>query len=298
MSHKLRFGVLIAPRLPWNDFLQRCRQMEELGFDILSFADHFAYYRGDKGIFFEMWSLMSAVAMATTRIRLQNLVAQIAFRNPALFALQAMTVDHASGGRLEVGLGTGLEIDVSYQMMGIDNWNGKERAARFGEYVEIVERLLAGEEVSYRGAFYKADAAVLFPRPVQSPRPPLLIAALGPVMIGHAARHADIWNTMSFASTLEGQIAEAAARVATVTARCERTGRDPASLRRSYFLTGSKGVSVYESEAAFVGAVKQLIALGFTDLVFPYPLQDQRLQQSFEWIARNVLPELRAAYAA
>src|SRR5437870_2117137 len=102
MSHDLRFGVLIAPKLPWNDFLQRCRHMEELGFDVLSFADHFADYRGLKGIFFEMWTLVSAVAMATTRIRLQNLVAQIAFRNPALFALQGLTVDHVSGGRLEI----------------------------------------------------------------------------------------------------------------------------------------------------------------------------------------------------
>ena len=297
MSHKLRFGVLIPPRLSWNEFLHRCRQMEELGFDALSFADHFASFLGDKGIFFEMWTLISAVAMATTRIRLQTLVAQIPFRNPALFALQALTVDHISGGRLEIGLGTGLEVDVSYRMMGIENWSGKERVARFGEYVEIVNRLLTAEETSYQGRYYQTDKAVLCPRSIQSPRPPLIIAALGPVMIGHAARHADIWNTMSFAKTLEAQIAEARERVATMNARCAKIGRDPSSLRRSYYMTGGAAFPLYESEETFTGFAQELIALGFSDLVLAYPRQDQA-QRSFERIARNVLPEFKATHAA
>jgi alkanesulfonate monooxygenase SsuD/methylene tetrahydromethanopterin reductase-like flavin-dependent oxidoreductase (luciferase family) len=267
--------------------------MEELGFDALSFADQFANSRGDKGIVFEMWTLISAVAMATTRIRLQTLVAQIPFRNPALFALQALTVDHVSGGRLEIGLGTGLEVDVSYRMMGIENWSAKERVARFGEYVEIVNRLLTAEETSYQGGYYQIDKAVLCPRPIQSPRPPLIIAALGPVMIGHAARHADIWNTMSFAKTLEAKISEARERVATMNARCAKIGRDPSSLRRSYFMTGGAAFPLYESEKTFTGFAQELIALGFSDLVLAYPRQDQA-QRTFERIARNVLPELKA----
>ena len=114
MLHQLRFSVLVPPNVPWDEFLRRCEHAEELGFDVLAFADHFTDYRGVKGTWFELWSLVSAIAVATRQIRLATLVAQIPFRNPALFALQALTVDHVSGSRLEIGLGIGLEIDPSY----------------------------------------------------------------------------------------------------------------------------------------------------------------------------------------
>src|SRR5580692_5925245 len=150
MPHELRFSVLVLPNVPWDEFLRRCRQVEDLGFDTLGLADHLVDWAGGKGPWFELWAQLAAVAMATTRIRLATLVAQIPLRNPALFALQALTADHVSGGRLDVGLGTGLEIDPSYRMMGIENWTAKERVARFGEYVEVVDQLLSQEAVSYR----------------------------------------------------------------------------------------------------------------------------------------------------
>lgn len=299
MPHELRFSVLVAPNVPWDEFLRRCRHIEELGFDAISFADHFIDYRGTKGIWFEQWSLLTAVAMATSRVRLQTLVAQMPFRNPALLALQALTADHISGGRLDLGLGIGLEIDPSYRMMGIENWSAKQRAARFGEYVEIVKRLLSEEETSYEGRYYKVGAAALCPRPVQSPRPPLIVAALGPVMIGHAVRHADIWNTMSFAETFEAQIEETRRRVALVGARCVAVGRDPASLRHSFYITGATRplqgeLQYYASEETFAWMVRQVIALGMSEVVLAYPrLADQ--VPVFERIARNVLPELRTS---
>ena len=208
MTNQLRFSVLVLPNVPWPELLRRCRQVEELGFDSIGLADHLVDWAGGKGPWFELWSQLAAIAQATTRIRLTTLVAQIPLRNPALLALQALTADHISGGRLDVGLGIGLEVDPSYRMMGIENWSAKERVARFGEYVEIVDRLLSQEETTFQGRFYKVDAAALRPRPVQSPRPPLVIAAMGPVMLGHAARHADVWNSISFAKTFEAQLAE------------------------------------------------------------------------------------------
>ncbi len=180
--------------------------------------------------------MLAAVAMATSRIRLATFVGQIPFRNPVLFALQAITADHISGGRLDIGLGTGVESDPSYRMMGIENWSAKQRVARFGEYVELLDRLLTQEEVSFHGQYYQADAATLRPRPVQSPRPPLIIAAMGPVMLGHAARHADIWNSMSVAATFAAQLEETRQRVAAIEARCAANRRDPASLRRSFLM--------------------------------------------------------------
>jgi alkanesulfonate monooxygenase SsuD/methylene tetrahydromethanopterin reductase-like flavin-dependent oxidoreductase (luciferase family) len=231
-------------------------------------------------------------------VRLATLVAQIPLRNPALFALQALTADHVSGGRLDVGLGTGLEIDPSYRMMGIENWTAKERVARFGEYVEVVDRLLREAEVSYRGRFYQTDRTTLRPRAVQTPRPPIIVAAMGKVMLGHAVRHADIWNSLSFARTFDAQMAETRERIALVEARCAAIGRDPGSLRRSYLMfdpgarASGGAYAYYESEETFARMVREIVALGMTDVVMYYPGAERQVGV-FERIARDVVPGLR-----
>jgi alkanesulfonate monooxygenase SsuD/methylene tetrahydromethanopterin reductase-like flavin-dependent oxidoreductase (luciferase family) len=303
VSNGVRFSVLVLPNVPWLEFLRRCQWVEELGFDSIGLADHLVDWAGGKGPWFELWSQLSAIAQATTRIRLATLVAQIPLRNPVLFALQALTADHISGGRLDVGLGTGLEIDPSYRMMGIDNWTAKERVARFAEYVDIVSRLLSQEETSYQGRFYGVGSAVLLPRPVQSPRPPIIIAAMGPVMLGHAARYADIWNSLSFARTFEAQIEETRMRVASIDAHCVTIGRDRSSLRRSYLMfdptARSSGgiINYYESEATFTDMVHQVLSLGISEVVLYYPALDTQLPM-FEQIARSAVPALKAAHAA
>ncbi len=88
-------------------------------------------------------------------------------------------------------------------MMCIPNWDGKERVARFKEYTQIVDLLLSNESSSFSGTYYGIQDAVVKPRPVQSPRPPIVIGALGPVMVRFSAQIADTWNTMSFAETFE-----------------------------------------------------------------------------------------------
>jgi alkanesulfonate monooxygenase SsuD/methylene tetrahydromethanopterin reductase-like flavin-dependent oxidoreductase (luciferase family) len=302
MPHDLRFTVLLTPNVSWAEFLRRCREIEDLGFDAIGLADHLVDWAGGKGPWFEMWTLLSAIAMATTRIRLAPLVAQIPLRNPAMFALQALTADHISGGRLDIGLGVGLEIDPSYRMMGIENWTAKDRVARFGEYVEIVDRLLSQDETTYQGRYYKAEAAALRPRPVQTPRPPIIIAAMGPLMLAHAAKHADIWNSLSFAKTFEAQIEETRRRMAAIDARCAALGRDPASLRRSYLMLdpiarSSGGViKYYESEETFTRMVEPVIGLGMSEIGLYYPSLD-RQRPMFERIARNVLPALKSTHA-
>lgn len=223
-------------------------------------------------------------------------------RNPSLFALQALTADHISGGRLDVGLGIGLEIDPSYRMMGIENWTAKERVARFGEYVEIVDRLLSQDETTFRGRYYNVEAAALRPRPVQSPRPPIIIAAMGPVMLRHAAKYADTWNSLSFAKTFEVQVEETRNRVAAIDARCRAIGRDPSSLRRSYLMLDpiarSSGgiIKYYESEETFTRMVRPVIELGMSEIGLYYPSSAQQ-KPMFERIARNVLPLLKSGHA-
>ncbi len=307
--HDLRFSVLVLPNVPWPEFLRRCRHVEALGFDVLAFADHLVDWAGgqgprsDQGPWFDLWTQVAAVAMATRRIRLATLVAQIPLRNPVQCALQALTVDQVSGGRLELGLGTGLAIDPSYRMMGIENWTPRERVARFGEYLDLMARLLEGGPVSYEGQYYRAEAAALAPRSVQSPRIPLMVAAMGPRMLAHAARHADIWNSLSFAKTFEAQIAETRERVGTIEAACARIGRDPATLRRSFLMfdpasrESGGALAYYESEAGFAAMATRLIGLGMSEIVLYYPAVERQVAV-FERIAEQVLPALRAGRSA
>ncbi len=300
MTHELRVQVLILPNLPWSPLLDRFRHVEALGFDLAVTGDHFVDWTNPPAPWAELWTLLAGVAQATDRIRLAPCVAQIPLRNPAMLAREALTVEHISGGRLEIGLGLGLPIDPSYQMAGIPNWSNRERADRFKEYVEIVDGLLSNERTTYQGTFYQVDDAHMNPRPIQQPRPPITIAALGPRMMGYAAVYADTWNTMSFAQGFEEQLAETADRVARITGQCREQGRDPGSLRFSYNMFDPKArasggrIAYYESPEAFSRMAREIIELGFTELGLYYPMVAEQVPV-FEAIAREVLPELRGA---
>jgi hypothetical protein len=122
-------------------------------------------------------------------------------------------------------------------------------------------------------------------------------------MLGHAARHADIWNSMSFAKTFEAQLEETSQRVAAMDARCAAIGRDRADLRRSYLMFdptarfGGGVIVYYESEEIFTRMVQQVIALGISEVVLYYPALERQIPM-LERIARDVVPTLKAAYAA
>jgi alkanesulfonate monooxygenase SsuD/methylene tetrahydromethanopterin reductase-like flavin-dependent oxidoreductase (luciferase family) len=278
--------------------MSRFRHVEDLGFDLATTADHFVDWNNPAVPWLEAWTVLAAAARETTRIRLATYVSQIPLRHPAMLARQALTVDHISGGRLEVGLGTGLSIDPAYDMIGIPNWEPKERVARFAEYVEIVDRLLSNERSSFEGRYYRVKDAAMNPRPVQRPRPPIVVAALGPVMLRHAARHADNWNTLSFAPSFDRQLAETSERIGRVDDACAAIGRDPVSLRRSYLMfdpasraTGGR-IAYYESEDLFVDMVGRLRELGVSELGLYFPILPAQ-RPAFEKIARDVIPKMK-----
>ena len=157
MNTELRFGVLTSPSIPWAQMVERWQTIEALGFDSVWLPDHFVSFREPRSPRLEAWTLLPALATQTTRIRIGTLVSAIPFRNPAILARQALTVDHLSQGRLELGLGTGAsgDLDPSYAMTGIDDWALSERVARFQEVVEIVDQLLCNEVSSYQGQYYR-----------------------------------------------------------------------------------------------------------------------------------------------
>jgi alkanesulfonate monooxygenase SsuD/methylene tetrahydromethanopterin reductase-like flavin-dependent oxidoreductase (luciferase family) len=303
MGHALRFHVLTLPNVPWNELARRYRHIEELGFDVAGVADHFVDWTHPPSPWFEAWTLLAAIARETSRLRLSTLVTQIPLRDPAMLAHQALTVDHISQGRLELGLGVGLTTDPSYAMMGLPNWTTAERVARFKEYVEVVDRLLSNEVTTYRGRFYRVDGAVMNPRPVQQPRPPITIAAMGPVMLKCAARYADTWNSLSFLRDFEAQLDETRARIRLVDQECKAIGRDPASLRRSYLMfdagarAGGGLINYYTSEDAFADMVPRVIALGISEVGLYYPTREEQ-RPVLERIARDVIPGLKAGHVA
>ena len=303
MSHALRFELLVTPNAPWGTVLERFRHIEALGFDLGGLADHFVDWTNPPSPWFDLWSTLGAVAQATTTLRLRPCVAQIPLRDPATFARQALTLDHISHGRIELGLGIGLTIDPSYAMMGIANWSNSERVARLKEYLEIVDRMLTREVTSYAGKYYTIEEAIMNPRPVQKPRPPIMLAAMGPVMLKRAARYADTWNSLSFQEEFDAQLAETRERAARIDEHCAAIGRDPATLVRSYTMfdaAGRKrggGIAYYESEDAFTDMVGRVMELGITEIGVYWPTRPEQ-RPMFEKIATEVFPKLRAAHAS
>lgn len=298
MTDSVRFHVLLLPNLGWDALKARAVAVERLGFDAVALPDHLVDWTNPVAPWFEAWTALAAIAESTSTIRLTTMVTQIPLRNPAMLARQVLTLDHISHGRIELGLGTGLAIDPSYSMAGLPNWDAKERVERFGEYLELVDRLLSQEVTTFAGRFYEVDSAVMNPRPMQSPRPPLLVAALGPRMMRHAAKRADVWNSLSFLPSFDEQIDETRRRRDTIDAMCAEIGRNPESLRASYTLfdAGARhrggAMEIYESVDRFTEQVERVIELGIDDIGLYYPTDPVQLPV-FERIANDALPILR-----
>lgn len=294
----IRFQVLTLPGRPYAEYRTQVLRLEELGFDIAAVPDHFCDWANPPAAWLECWTLLAALAAETSTIRLASNVAQIPLRNPGVLAHQAITVDHVSGGRLELGIGTGLTIDPGTEMIGLPNWSNPERAARFGEYIELVGLLLSQEVTTFDGRYYQATNAVMNPSSLQSPRVPVVAAALGPKMMSHAARWADTWNTMSFDSDFAAQIDELGTRAQRMNELCASIDRNPESLRRSANLFDAQAraqggrLRYYDDEALFEHLVRSLVAAGFTDIGLYYPSDPDQIP-AFEHLATNVIPELR-----
>ncbi|MBA2276296.1 MAG: LLM class flavin-dependent oxidoreductase [Chloroflexia bacterium] len=211
----------------WADLLALARRAEAVGFDSLWVPDHilmrFPDQEGAMGGW-ECWSLLAALAAATTRVELAPLVTCANYRNPALLAKMADTVDEISGGRLILGLGAGWH-EPEFQAFGFPY---DHRVSRFAEAINIIATLLRDGGVDYEGRFYAARNCELRPRGPRRHGPPLLVGTSGPRMLRLTARYADLWN----AEWVNEPKALPPAS-ATVDAACAEVGRDPATLGRT-----------------------------------------------------------------
>ncbi len=299
MEHKLRFVVGAIQDAPWPEMIARWQRVESMGLDGLMLADHFVNFAQPNAPWFEAWTLLAALATQTKTIRI-GLLTAIPWRNPAFLARQAMTVDHISNGRLDLGLGAGAPgaIDISYAMTGTPDWPAKERVERFREVVEIVDQLLRNPESSYVGQYYQLKGTIMNPLPVQKPRPPLMIGANGPRMLRIAAKYADTWNTFGGVDikSADEMLALTRARNVQLDEYCAEIGRDPTTLRRSVlFYTEEDYMKMYSLPGAFEEIVKRYREIGITEFMFFYPFVPMMMPM-FEQIVNEAIPRLRDTF--
>lgn len=269
----------------WSELRALALAAEREGLDSVWLADHF-FFQSDEGHrigMHEAWTLLSAIAAVTERIRLGPLVLCGSFRNPGLLATMAVTLDRVAGGRLVLGLGAGWH-DPEYEAYGYPT---DHRVGRFAELLAIVTRLLDGERFTFEGRFHRVHDAALDPAPER--RIPVLIAAKGPRMLELTARFADAWNTAWFGLP-DRLLAE---RLSEFEAAAERQGRENA-------IVPTVGLSVQdishrnpESDAEPIEAVAEAIAhaLGeYADLGFGHAMVhlDPRTTEMVERLAEGV----------
>ncbi len=192
----MRFGLDVAQqRLPWDEIVSRVQFAEALGFDGVWGFDHFQPMYGEgPGETFDGMTTLAALAGLTERIRLGLLVAGVTYRHPSVFAIQAMTIDHASHGRLELSLGAAW-FDKEHRELGVPFPPTGARFDLLEDALEIATRLFTGEVVSYDGRAVSLHDAQVLPTPVQTPHPPIWIGGNGPRRtLPLVARYADVWH--------------------------------------------------------------------------------------------------------
>jgi len=197
MTRKIRFGVQTAPQnTTWQELRATWKLIDSLGYDTAWTFDHFFPILSDpSGPCFEGWIALTALAAETSRVQAGVLVRGNTYRHPAVLAKMAATLDHITGGRLIMGIGAAW-FEMEHIAYGIPFQTTAERIRRLDEAAEIIKRLWTEKQVTFEGRYYQLKDAYCEPKPVQQPRPRIMIGGSGEkLMLRVIARRADIWNT-------------------------------------------------------------------------------------------------------
>jgi F420-dependent oxidoreductase-like protein len=253
----LKLGILLwSQATDWPGMVDAARRVDRLGYEHLWTWDHvYAIYGDPYQPIFEGWTVLGAWGVATERTRLGLLVGANTFRNPALVAKMAATVDHISGGRAILGIG-GAWFGLEHEAHGIDFGSGfGERLDRLDEAVGVMRRLLDGGEVTHRGRAYRFERLRHSPRPVQE-RLPIMIGGSGErKTLRTVARYADIWNAFGTPDELRH-------KDEVLRRHCQEVGRDESQIERTL---GCKMV-IRDDHAEAQRVWEQLLAANKTPL--------------------------------
>jgi alkanesulfonate monooxygenase SsuD/methylene tetrahydromethanopterin reductase-like flavin-dependent oxidoreductase (luciferase family) len=283
------FGIATAPsQVAYEDIARVWREADSIPqIEHAWLYDHLMPIFGDpNGPTFEGWTLLSALAAQTGRLRLGLMVTSNRFRPPAMLAKIAATVDVISGGRLEFGIGAGSNLTVptarhEYEAFGLPFHDAAYAVGSLAEACTIIRRLWTETEpFDFDGSYYQLTGAFSSPKPVQQPHPPIMIGGRATPTMRVIAEHADRWNMPG------GSIDDAIARSALLDRLCAEIGRDPAEITRSMILPVS-----YDRPASTREAIRATLDGGFSHIVLslhaPYPVQAAR------WVADTfIVPAL------
>jgi probable F420-dependent oxidoreductase len=219
----------------WNELRARAGLAEEIGLDSIWVYDHLLHrFPGHPTVgFWEAWTMLTALAASTSRVEIGTTVLCAGFRNPALLAKMADTLDEVAAGRLILGIGAGWH-EPEFDAFGM---RFDHRVSRFEEALQIISPLLRDRAVDFRGTYHRAADCEIRPRGPRQEGVPILVAAFGPRMMRLAARYADQWTTDWL-----GPASRVREDVAKVRAACAGEGRDPATL----LITGGATVAYPE----------------------------------------------------
>jgi alkanesulfonate monooxygenase SsuD/methylene tetrahydromethanopterin reductase-like flavin-dependent oxidoreductase (luciferase family) len=297
--------------LAWDELRARVAACDRLGIPSVWFMDHLHPPALPAVPSFEAWTTATALAAVTERIRLGHLVLANGFRHPALLAKMAITLDHVSGGRLDLGLGSGSHAP-EFAQVGLDFPAAAERAGRLDEALHVIRRLFTAEAPSFDGRWYRLAAAPSLPRPVQRPHPPIHVGGAGEKRtLPIVARHADVWNCPTYALGALPQ------KLEILRAACIQAGRDPTTLRVTeesvlVLAANRAGVTVARAlaEKRFGGAgwglaqggyigtpddivarIRERAALGVQGVIFF--LHDRGEPETLRLLAKEVMPSVQ-----
>ena len=249
----LRFGVITITNVPWAELARRWEQAEAVGLDSAWTCDHLGDASDPGAPWLEGQATLAALAARTSRIRVGCMVLSMTHRNPAVLARQAATIDHVSGGRHELGLGSGGSA-LDHELSGVPQWTAKERAQNFDRWVRRLLELMERFE----------------PKPVHG-RMPVTIGGQGPTALRLAAELGDRWNTYG-GRGLSGADAVRAIRANNdrLDELCARHGRDPATLTRSLLAGARRFIDdpPFASAEAFHDYVGRYAEAGVDEFIF------------------------------
>lgn len=290
MAEPLRVGIKLSQDASIESYRAVWKIADEARFDHCWAMDHLATIGsiGEDRPIFDGWELLAAMAVATSHVRIGLLVTGITYRNPALLAKIATTVDHLSGGRLEFGIGAAWAAN-EHEMYGISGLD--HRVGLFSEGLQVIRSLWTQERTDFAGRYYTMKNAVANPKPVQKPYPPIWVGSGGPAMLRLTARHADVWNASGAAGR---DVAGALAASRQLDEACAAIGRDPREIRRSVQLAaGGDPAELLERAHGFAEA-------GFSDVIIMLSGGSMATEadpvKTTANLSGKVLPALRSAY--